>query len=164
MRNTRNIIILGLIIAILLMAVGYSAFATQLTLNGTAEIIGEWNIKITNVEAQNISEGANPGDPQYTDTTVNFDTKLEKPGDSVTYVITIENLGTIDAELASFAFVPDEKNGSSAISYVIEQPEKQLKAGEKTTCTIKVVFDEDITEMPEIKTKTIQGIIEYAQE
>ena len=52
MGNTKNIIIATLIAIILLMAVGYSAFATQLTINGTAQIIGEWNVKITNIQIQ----------------------------------------------------------------------------------------------------------------
>ncbi len=41
MKNTKNTIIATLFLAILVMAVGYSTFATQLTLNGTAEIVGE---------------------------------------------------------------------------------------------------------------------------
>ena len=67
MKNKKNIIMGTLLIVILLMAVGYSAFATQLNINGTAEITGEWNVKITNIVTQEISEGCDDGDPQYDD-------------------------------------------------------------------------------------------------
>ena len=83
MKNCRNIIILVLLIVILLMSVAYSAFTTQLTVNGTAEIISEWNVKITGIRASFISEGCDAGDPQFTNSTVTFDAKLVKPGDHI---------------------------------------------------------------------------------
>ncbi len=56
MKNkTQNIIIILLTI-ISIMAVGYATFATELTINGTAEIVSEWNVKITNVEVKKVSE------------------------------------------------------------------------------------------------------------
>ena len=60
MKRNKNIIIMALLLAITIMAVGYSAFATQLTINGTAEIVGKWNIMITNIETQDVSEGVDP--------------------------------------------------------------------------------------------------------
>ena len=59
MKNNKNIIIVTILFVILAMAVGYSAFATQLSINGTAEIVGEWNVKISNIETQeNLEEQA----------------------------------------------------------------------------------------------------------
>ncbi len=163
MKSTRIIIIGALMIVILMMAVGYSALATQLNFNGTAEIVGEWNIRITNVEVQDTSGGAEPGNPEYTNTRVTFNAKLEKPGDSITYAVTIENAGTIDAMLKTLYFQEDDKNGSPAIIYTIKEPAMELKAGEQTTLLINVVYDENTTEMPEIRVKTITGIVEYDQ-
>ena len=163
MGNTKNIIIATLIAIILLMAVGYSAFATQLTINGTAQIIGEWNVKITNIQIQNISEGCNGGTPEYTNTTATLNGELIKPGDSITYEITIQNAGTIDAKLSKIKLTADDINGSPALKYTNTEPATNLAAGEQTTFTITVVYDADTTEVPEIKTKTITGIIEYVQ-
>ncbi len=163
MLNTKNIIIGALLIVILVMAVGYSAFASQLTLNGSAEITGEWDVKITNIEAQDVSEGCDYGEPQFTNTTVTFNAKLIKPADSITYVITIKNAGTIDATLDKVTFTPDEENGSSAIIYTTTEPAQDLNAGEETTFTVTVSYDPKATKVPEIKTKTITGIIEYVQ-
>ena len=130
MKRTKNIIIITLLIVISVMAVGYSAFATQLSVNGTAEIIGEWDVKIVGVEAQDISEGCEAGTPQYTNTSVTFDAKLVKPGDSISYKVTIENAGTIDATLGTVIF--KESDGSPAINYITTELQQSLKAGETT--------------------------------
>ena len=145
------------------MAVAYSEFATQLQINGNAEIIGEWDVKITGIEAQDISDGCDAGKPEFTNTSATFNAKLQKPGDKVSYVITIKNSGTIDATLGSEKYTSDEVNGSSAIIYSNTSPSQTLLAGQETTFTVTVTYDESVTEVPEIKTKSIIGIIEYVQ-
>ena len=163
MKNTKNIIIGALLVVISVMAVGYAAFATQLNINGTAEITGEWDVKIIGIEAQDVSEGCNAGDPQFTTTSATFEAELLKPGDSITYEITIENAGTIDATLDSITFTPDNENGSPAILYSNTSPADTLNAGDQTTLTVTVTYDEDTEEVPEITTKTITGVIDYVQ-
>ncbi len=163
MSNTKTLIIGTLLVVTLAMCIGYSAFATQLNINGTAEVTGEWNVKIINIEAQNVSDGCDYGTPQFTDTSATFDAKLMKPGDSITYVITIQNAGTIDATLNNITCTPDE-NGSPAIIYTNTEPASSLKAGDQTTFSVNVIYDSKSTEVPSIKTKTITGTIEYVQE
>ena len=162
MKNTKNLIIIALILVILAMAVGYSALATQIELNGTAEIVGEWNVKITNIEVKEISQNCDSGEPQYTNTTATFNAKLVKPGDSITYAVTIQNAGTIDAKLNNIICKEDD-NGSEAIKYVTSELAGTLNAGEQTTLTIKVIYDPASTEVPSVKTKGLTGIIEYVQ-
>lgn len=163
MINNKNIIIGALVAVILIMAVGYSAFATQLTLNGTAEITGEWDVRITKIEIQDVSEGSNGGEPQFTNTTATFQAELTKPGDKVTYLITVENAGTIDATLNNVIFTSDEENGSPAIKYTTSELAHTLTAGEQASFTITVEYDSKTTEMPSVKTKTLTGVIEYVQ-
>ena len=163
LKNKRNIIIGSIIAVILLMAVGYSAFATQLSLNGTAEIISEWDVRITNIETTQISDGCDDGDPQFTNTTATFDAKLEKPGDVVVYEITIENQGTIDAALGAVVFKADEESGSEAITYSTTELAKTLDAGGQTKLQVTIQYDPKATQIPSIKTKAITGIIEYVQ-
>lgn len=146
------------------MAVAYSAFATQLNINGQSKIVGEWNIKITGISAENVSPGCDAGTPKYSNTKAIFDAKLQKPGDTITYIITIKNAGTIDAVLSSADFIPDNENGSPAISYETTNPATNLGAGEQTTFTVKAVYNAETTEIPSVKTKTITGIIEYVQD
>ena len=162
MKKNRNIIIGILLIAILLMSVAYSALATQISLNGTGKIISEWNVKITSVTAQDISEGCNAGTPEFTDTKITFNAELVKPGDYITYLIMIENTGTLDAVLDTISLTPDE-NGSPAIIYTHTDPETLLQAGKTTCFLIKVSYDENTTEMPSIKSRTITGFVKYVQ-
>ncbi len=163
MKNTKNIIIGTLLVVILIMAVGYSSFATKFTLNGTAEIVGEWDVKISKVEAKEISENCNAGQPSFTNTSVTFNCTLLKPGDKVAYEITIQNAGTIDAVLNNILFTSDEINGSPAITYETSELNAFLPAGSQTSLTVTIEYNKDTTEVPEIKTKTITGIIEYVQ-
>lgn len=163
MKNSKNIIIVALLIVIFAMAVGYSAFATELTLGGTTEIIGKWDIKITKIEVQEISDGCDSGEPQFTNTTATFNAKLVKPGDVIVYAVTIENAGTIDATLNNVLFTSDDENGSPAIEYETSSLTPTLAAGEQCTFTVKAKYNSEITETPSVKTKTITGIVEYVQ-
>ena len=162
MRRSRFIIILLLVITSI-MSVAYAIFDTTLKINGESEIVGKWNIKITGIEATEVSEGCNPGEPSFTDTTATFSSELQKPGDKITYVITIQNLGTIDAVLDSAVFTPDNENGSPALIYSTINPDENLNSGEQTTCTVTVMYDENSVEVPSVKTKEITGIISYVQ-
>lgn len=164
MKSRTNIIIGVLVIIILLMAVAYSTFATQLIINGTAEIIGEWNVQITGVEVQDVSQGCEAGSPEFTNTSVTFNAKLLKPGDYITYLIMIKNSGNINATLSSINFTDNGEKGSSAITYDYTDPITSLPAGAETCVLLHVRFDENTTEVPTIKTKTITGIIEYVQD
>lgn len=162
MNNPKKIIIFAFIIPIILITVGYSNFTSNLNVNGTAEIIGEWNVKITNVEVINVSPGSDAGNPQFTDSMVTFNTILGKPGDSVVYEVTIKNLGTIDAKLNDVVFMEDTQ-GTDAISFKTTELAKELASGEMTTFTVKVTYNNVVTNPSYVKTKTLTGIIQYSQ-
>lgn len=157
------IIIVMLVLSLLIMAIGYATFATELDLMGNVEIIGDWNIAITKIEPTFVSEGCNAGTPTFTDTEVSFDAKLVKPGDHITYEVTIENKGTIIAELTDSLFETDLSNSAAEISYTYTEPSKILNAGDSTTFTVDVLYNADTTEVPSIKTKKIIGYFEYDQ-
>lgn len=164
MRSRTSILTGFLVIVILLMAVAYSTFAIQLTINGTAEIIGEWNVEITQIEVQDVSKGCDAGDPQFTNSSATFSAKLLKPGDYITYLIMIQNNGNIDATLNSINFSDNGANDSPAIIYDYTDPLTSLPAGAQTCVLVHVRYDENATEVPEIKTKTTTGIVEYVQD
>ncbi len=162
MKNKKLIIIGTLLIAILAMSVGYASLATTISLDGTTEITGTWDIKITNVEVVKVSDGCTAGEPSFTDNTVSFAATLNKPGDEVDYRITIANAGTIDAELDKVVF-DIEQNDVKEIVYQVTSPADELPAGETTTFVVNVIFDKDITEIPSSKTRKINGTINYVQ-
>ena len=100
MKDKKNILIGALIFAIVVMSVGYAAFATTLNINGNATIAGSWDVEITGITPA-ITGTASDATASFTTTTATFNATLMKPGDSITYTITIENKGNIDAKLSS---------------------------------------------------------------
>lgn len=159
----KKLIILGIfLLVILLMPIGYSLFSTHTTIDGVTEITGDWNIKIKSIVPIEVSENCDAGTPEFTDTSATFAAKLHKPGDSVTYLVTIENSGNIDAVLNNILFTSLD-NEASPISYETSEVAHELKAGEETTFKIKAIFDENVTENVITKTKKVVGIIDYVQ-
>ena len=121
------------------------------------------DVKITGIEAISVCENCEAGDPEFWNTTATFAAKLQKPGDKITYEITVENAGTIDAKLNQILFTEDVESGSEAINYETSALTNELNAGQKITFTVTVEYLEEIEEVPNIKTKKFQGIIEYVQ-
>ena len=144
------------------MAVGYSTFATDFTIDGTAEITGEWDVRITNITATQVPDGCDAGTPTFTKDSINFSAKLNKPGDEIIYEVTIENLGTIDAELQTIIFT-EEIDGIEEINYTTSELKKDLNVGDSTTFYIIVTYVKNAKQVPDVKTKTLTGIIQYVQ-
>ena len=166
MKDKKNILICALLLTIMVMAVGYAAFSQTLNIGGTASIAGAWDVKITGIDSQLGGTAKNATDtPTFTATTATFNVELMKPGDTATYTITVENNGSIDAKLSSITLTP-QADGSEAIVYeIVEQPAKDsiLKADESTTVVIKITYDADTEELPEVTKKTFTGVLEYVQ-
>ena len=99
----RKIIIFSLVGILLLMAVGYSAFKTDLNITGTSNITSVWDVRITNVKIKETSGLAeNVGDlDSYTNLEANMEANFYEPGDYITYTVTVSNQGTLDAMLDS---------------------------------------------------------------
>ena len=124
-RTNRNYIIIGLCAILVIMGVGYAAFATQLKINGTANIDSNWNVRITNIQSSVLSGSASDAQtPSYTDTTATFKTNLVSPGDSMKYDITVSNEGSIDAVLESIEVNTGENDAITFETSGIENGDK----------------------------------------
>ncbi len=163
MKRKKIIILCLFLLAILLIPIGYSSFTSSINLDGLTEITGTWDIKIVSVDVTEVSEGCDAGTPQFTDNSVTFAAKLQKPGDEVVYLITIKNAGNIDAILNNVFFISDDKESDDAIVYETDELANELGAGDETTLTVKVSFNKDITTNVTAQTKKITGFIEYTQ-
>ena len=110
----KNILIGALLAVVFVMAVGYAAFAQQLTINGSAEISSTWDVKFDSTQTQatpgvvtavtGFSGGEEPtGTVTYDngDHNANVSATLHQPGDSVTFTLTIKNYGTIPATVGT---------------------------------------------------------------
>ena len=162
MHKNKKIILIAFLLTLILMVVGYSTFATDFTINGTAEITGEWDVRITNITPTKVSNGCDAGTPTFTKDSINFSAKLNKPGDEIIYEVTIQNLGTINAELQTIIFT-EEIDGIEEINYTTSELKKDLNVGDSTTFNIIVTYVKNLESIPDIKTKTLTGIIQYVQ-
>lgn len=171
MNDKKNILIGVLLLTIVIMSVGYAAFATTLNINGSAQIAGDWDVSITGITPETTGTASEDPASSFTATTATFNAKLMKPGDSITYTITIENKGSIEAKLNSITLTPqattaDGGAGSEAILYeILSQPalDSTLASGAKTEVKVKVTYDPNATSVPTATTRSFTGVIEYIQ-
>ncbi len=162
-RTQRNYIIMGLCAVLLIMAVGYAAFQSQLKITGTSNIGSNFLVRITGIES-NVQSGSasNAIEPSYTDTTATFKTNLVSPGDSMKYDITVANEGNIDAVLNS---IKVSNSNNEAITFETSGIEEgdELKASESDILTVIVTYNPSITSQPENTTSTITVTLDYGQ-
>ena len=102
-RKKRNIIIGALCCLLVFMGIGYAILSQTLNISGTANMQGNWSVKITNMKLleANKTGRATEVSSSYTNTTASFEADLYMPGDSIEYEVTVENKGNIDAVLQS---------------------------------------------------------------
>ena len=148
-RKKRNIIIGALCSLLVFMGIGYAVLSQTLNINGTANMKGEWDIKITDISEASRTGKADPGTPTISSSGVSasFEANLWMPGDSITYNITVKNNGNIDAALKEL--VPSVENGVQQVKFSNNAVQgKVLRQKESYTFQVSVVFDEDATEIP----------------
>ena len=163
-RTQRNYIIIGLCAILVIMGVGYAAFQSQLKISGTSNITSNFLVKITNIEVSSQSGGAadKPDVTTHTDTTATFGTTLQSPGDTITYDITIENQGSIDAVLKTIT--KTDTNNSAIIfetSGVNEGDE--LNIGKTATMQVTVTYNPSVTNQPTDLESTLNVTLDYEQ-
>ncbi len=162
--KSKKIIMITMCCLICIMAVGYAAFATQLTINGTASIESTWKILFTKIEEVSKTSGVaitNP--PTASGTTATFNVDLTSPGDKIVYKITVANQGTIDAIIND---ITASEAGSDAIKFEISGIKKGDKLASKTTTTFNVTisYNESITSQPALTDSILTININYVQD
>ena len=163
----KNALIGGLLAVVVVMAVGYAAFSQALIINGSASIDSNWQIRIIDIAASTTGSGVNSGVEVGSDyLSASFNASLTSPGDTVTYTITVENQGTINAKLSSYNWNSDtvsdtnepiyfEVNGLSVYSV--------LNAQERTTFTVIVHYNNNVTTQPDVTQKEGTLLLTYVQ-
>ncbi len=164
-RQKRNVIIISLCGVLLLMVVGYAAFATQLNINGTTSISSNWDIKITSIK-QNTKEGdasSLEGFPKYEDLSATFNVNLVSPGDYITYEIAVENKGNIDAEVARVKLSEPENDAIKFETNGIEEGEILTANGGTDILTVKVTYSDEVTSQPESLEASLTVTLDYVE-
>lgn len=176
-----GLVALALVLSVVGISIGFAAMSTDLTINGSAEVVpASWDIKFKDLSSPTIT-----GDAEVTtaptitsDTHIgNYAVKLTKPGDSVTYTFKVANDGTIDAVLTDFikATPTFAGTGSTAaadativqnnfvytITYsddtAITKNTDELDAGDYKTVKLVVGYKDDASALP-TNTVTISGL------
>ena len=160
----RNYIILGLCSILLIMAAGYAAFRTQLTINGTSNISSEWKVLITDIQSSVLAgEATDAEEPSHTETTATFKTNLVSPGDSMQYDITVENQGDIDAVLESIDVNTSDNEAILFETTGIKRGDKLLP-DESDILTVIVTYNPEITDQPSNLNATVTVTLNYVQD
>lgn len=155
----KNALIGALLAVVFVMAVGYAAFAQQLTINGSAEISSSWNIAFDQSKTSGagvidpvagLSGGTTPsGIIKYTDGhNATLTATLIQPGDTVTFTLTIQNNGTISADLQDpiVTMSGDEDNSALVarkgnIQFTVTKPTPTtIGSSQEATMTVKAEF------------------------
>lgn len=165
-RKTKNIVLIILLIAIIGMTIGYAALAQLLTIKGTANITASWNVKISNIQ-----EGTLTGAVSKTAAVVagdklsaTFEVDLKYPGASASYIVTVENAGTINAMLESVNGI-DSANASEPTDLVYSIDAKAndtLNSGTTKEYMVTVQW-EDSDQIPSTTTKSATITLNYVQ-
>ena len=163
-RKKRNIIIGALCCLLVFMGIGYAILSQTLNISGIANMKGNWNVRITNMEllSENKTGRAEEVSHSFTDTTATFTADLYMPGDSIEYRVTVENQGNIDALLKSIT--PTTTNRSEGIKFSHSEIDNTvLTAGKTITFTMKVEFLEAATSIPNVENVKYNLELVYVQ-
>ena len=155
MRNTKSKIIIMMCAVLCIMAVGYAAFSTVLTITGTANIASEWKVVFTDITQVSKTSGVSiKSTPVASGTTATFDVGLTSPGDKIVYKITLANQGTIDAVIKN---IGASANDSPAIIFTVEGVNVGDELRNKTSkdFTVTIEYDPHVTSQPDKLQKTL---------
>lgn len=148
MYKKKNRMIIGMMAMVFVMVIGYAAFATNLTINGTASIESNWRVEFTKIEEISKTNGTTVTEiPTASGTTATFNVDFTTPGDEIEYQITVENKGTLDAIIDDIVI---DKEEDKPIQFEISNIAKgdKLAKGASTTFNIKIKYDSSITSQP----------------
>ena len=177
----KNTLIVSLVAVILVMAVGYAAFAQTLTINSTANITDEktnWNVHFdTSKKESTGAVEANMGTggavaPKGTITydgeghTATLNATLNQPGDTVKFTLTIMNEGNVTAildepQVTANGEGTDEdedllvvKKGNIIFNVTSATPNSIAK-GSTATMTVTATFDANAQSVGSVTTSSI---------
>ena len=178
MDKSKNFVIGALLVAIMVMSVGYALLAQTLTINGTGKIDAHWDVHFLNDIAGTFEKASNSKNdggqeilPTSSGVTATFSADLNEPGAKATYTVTIKNAGTIDARLQEITDLTAKNAETPAeITFSVSGVNvgDTLKAGESAVVTVVVEWpndnaDEEQSELDLTVSKTVAIALKYVQ-
>ena len=160
----KNYLIVFMLGIMTLMAVGYSAFSSQLDIKGTSSISTKWKVVITNIKLEKLTGMATEeSDVTFSELNASMNVNFKSPGDSAKYAITVSNEGTLNAALD---YIKINMNDSSILKSKIEDISSGdvLKSGDSKTFYVTITYDENVTTSVGNKTFDITADLNFVQE
>lgn len=127
MKEKKNALMAGLLVAVLIMTVGYAALVQQLTINGTAQVSSSWDIHFgsatltktgnedPNFKDKATAEATEPSiDTEGNSTTAEFSVTFKTPGDYAEYDFNVVNNGSLDAKLTNVQVLATQADNTTA--------------------------------------------------
>ena len=148
-RKKRNIIIGSLCCLLVFMGIGYALLNQRLTIKGQEIVMGEWDVRITNITSKNPVGKAKDVSHSFTNTSATFVADLWLPGDSIEYEVTVENKGNVVAALQTVT--PSTVASDNSVKFTHTEIPQILQPGDAKTFTMKVEFLESATSIPNNK-------------
>ena len=154
----RNYIIMGLCAILLVMSIGYAAFSSLLTINGTASVSDSFCVGFDNTKTNTysptagITNGTLPtGSMSYSGTACStnyqpnssLSATFKQPGDKIEYTLTIANKSTFTVAIESILVENQNVTSNTTITkgnikYIVEMPlTTTLASNAETTILIK---------------------------
>ena len=119
--NVQNIVIILLAVVVLVMTVGYAAFASTLTINSSTATFkkAKWDVHFDTNSLEETSTITAATPPTVTQTSVSFAVTLNKPGDVYSFTVDAVNAGTIDAKLKKITMSTLTAEQAEFVDYTI---------------------------------------------
>ena len=121
-RNNKNYIIVLVLLLIVVISIGYAVLNTTLNITGKSSISkNTWDVHFDNIKVTTGSVEAVKVPTIENNTTVDFETQLNLPGDYYEFTVDVVNNGTIDAMIESITKEPElSTEQQKYLNYTIE--------------------------------------------
>ncbi|MBQ7104250.1 MAG: hypothetical protein IJN90_00145 [Bacilli bacterium] len=166
-KKKKDVLIIVMLIAVVCMSGAFAMLSSKEEAKGTGVVEGNWDVKITNV-VESATQGAGLSESAVSELNVaTFNASLYQPGDSVTYLVTVENNGNIDAKLDSITSQVTPNYGTDDNPYVVYTydgitSESILKAGESITFAVMIQYSTEATTVVNLNA-SLTTILNYIQ-
>ena len=168
MQNTKrikNMMMFTLCVIVCIMSIAYALLATNLVSAKHKETSNNlyWNVGIIDIsEAGIVGEAKSLTPPTNTTTNAAFNVYLKKPGDSITYKVTVRNGGQLNAKVHSIYAIT---TGNIGIEYKLSGINlgDKLAIGKEDELYIKITYKSG-SATNNNKSRNITVIINYIQD
>lgn len=159
----KGLLVAMLCTVVIVMAVAFAAFSSNLTINGTASVASTWSVGFDSANSS-CTDGSSIS---ISGNTATLSVGLESPGDAVTCTLAVRNSGTLDAKLNS---ITTTESGDAPITFTVSPANTDLatrqflaKEGGSETITVTATYNADTEGQPEDITKEVLVVANYVQ-